>query len=143
VTTVVRGRRIVVVRGGHTQARLRRPRPTTARRGPESEGADRLPSSGDTIRLPQPTDPITLSGGDEIDARVLAQIDRMQAEELGSDEGDREGYERLEVPGDDPSTSSGPRPRRRQKVAIGLTGEPVPPTIGSGATVSRNSRRSS
>jgi hypothetical protein len=31
---------------------------------------------------------------------VLAQIDRMQAEELGSDEGDREGYERLEMSGD-------------------------------------------
>jgi hypothetical protein len=69
----------------------------TARRG-----ADLLPSIGDTIRPPETAETIVLSGSDdEIDPRVLTQINRMQDEELGSDESDREGYERLEVSGND------------------------------------------
>jgi hypothetical protein len=42
-------------------------------------------------------------------------------------------------PGDVPSPVPNELVRAGQKVAIGLTGEPVPPMIGSGATVSRNS----
>ena len=43
-----------------------------------------------------------LSGSeDEIDPPVLAEIDRIQDEELGSDEGERDGFEKVQVSGSD------------------------------------------
>ena len=66
-------------------------------------GTDPLPGIGDPIeQSPGKETVITLSGGDqEIDPRVLAEIDRLQAEELGPDEDQREGFEKLELSDDD------------------------------------------
>ena len=41
------------------------------------------------------------------------------------------------------SSSASPAPRNTQKIAIGLSGDPVPPTIRSGAATNRNSQRRS
>ena len=61
-----------------------------------------LPGIGDPIRPTGTADTIMLSGSeDEIDPRVSAQIDRMQDEELGSDEGDRDGFDKVQVSGTD------------------------------------------
>jgi len=64
--------------------------------------ANPLPGIGDPIRPTGTADPIMLSGSDDdIDPRVSAQIDRIQDEESGSLESERQGYEMVEVSGND------------------------------------------
>jgi len=61
-----------------------------------------LPGIGDPIRPTGTADPIMLSGSDDdIDPRVSAQIDRIQDQESGSVESERQGYEMVEVSGND------------------------------------------
>ena len=61
-----------------------------------------LPGIGDPIRPTGNAEPIMLSGSeDEIPPRVLAEIDQIQNEELGSDESERTAFVKVQVSGND------------------------------------------
>jgi len=60
--------------------------------------ANPLPGIGDAIRPPTNSEPIMLSGSeDEIPPSVLAEIDQIQNEELGSDETQRTAFVKVQV----------------------------------------------
>ncbi len=60
--------------------------------------ANPLPGIGDAIRPPTNFEPIMLSGSeDEIPPPVLAEIDQIQNEELGSDETERTAFVKVQV----------------------------------------------
>ena len=61
-----------------------------------------LPSIGDPIRPTGTADPIVLSGSeDEIPPHVLAEIDQIQNDGLGSDESERTAFVKVQVSDDD------------------------------------------